>query len=433
MKGTKGTGRDIHPGMLEKYYHSRGAMAYEAGRFDQAIRFLRKALSLEDQAYTRSHLSLVYEGKGDQKRALEELTRAIRIMPTNAEYYFRRSTLWRRLGDSERADEDYAAAVEIDPNLRRLEAIREALRKVEQAFTRSERDERLDHADPHDRRLKGILARMKASREERLRAFHSRSCLVNCPAFCCYFSKDLVLHGVLIGPWKLQAIRECLRKKHLREEDFIERFVVGDEALRLRLIPPDLVITEKNQRVVFSPKGTDKRLGADLAQNLPVGRGYTRINWMTEESAACAFLTNGRCAIHDLADEPALPACKEFFCLTGFVFLALANLGALSREEMEGIGMDRSNSMAIEAALLLARAVYEDVGLSDLEARLAGTIGEALEADKERDGARLTSLINRCRRLERLHAARMDSQVRRLRNEVVGLLAGKAGPEHPNG
>jgi Flp pilus assembly protein TadD len=422
VKKTKEIWRGVRPDMLEKYYHSRGATACEEGRFDQAIRLMRKALTLDDQAYTRSHLSLAYEGKGSQKRAMEELTRAIGLAPTNPEYYLRRSALWQRMGDPNRAGEDWATAIGIDPNLRRLEEIRGALRKIEQSFSPNESTEEPERASPRDERLKAILARLRVSRLQRGQALSIESCPVNCPAYCCYFSKDLAVHGVLMGPWKLRAVREFLRKSHLDERDFIEKYIVTDETLRLKLIPPHLVISEKGQRAVFYPKTTAKRVGADLAQNLPLSRDYRRISWMTGESAACAFLGDRRCSIHGLASEPALSACKEFLCLTGFMFLALILLGVLTSEEVQRVDMARSNYVAVEAALLLAREVFEDRDLSDLELRLQGTIRQALEADKECDNVRLEDLVGRCEKIERMRTARLSAQLQLLRNKVTNFL-----------
>ncbi len=86
--------------LAEKHFHSRGAASYEEGRFDQAIRFLRKALSLEEHAYTRYHLSLSYLGKGKLDLALREITRAIQLAPSCAEYYERRAAMWRLKGDT---------------------------------------------------------------------------------------------------------------------------------------------------------------------------------------------------------------------------------------------------------------------------------------------------------------------------------------------
>ncbi len=38
--------------------------------------------------------------------------------------------------------------------------------------------------------------------------------------------------------------------------------------------------------------------------------------------------------IHDLGDEPSLPSCKEFLCMTGLVFIVLDFLGAVSKDKL---------------------------------------------------------------------------------------------------
>jgi hypothetical protein len=410
--------------MLEKYYHSRGAAAYDEGRFDQAIRFFRKALVLDNQAYTRSHLSLAYEGKNDPKRALEQITKAIGLAPSNPEYYLRRSVMWRREDDEKRAKEDYAAAIRIDANYARLEEIRAAVHAVEQAFSHSERDELPETSAVRDKQLRGILERVTALGEQRRRAVENRSCIVACPAFCCHFTKELALHGVIVGPWKLRAVRDLITQRGLKEEEFLEKTSISEEELRLRLIPPDVVMKAQGQQVIFYPKRTGTRLGPDLMQNLPSGRGYDRIGWITEEARTCAFLADGRCSIHDLAGEAALPACKEFICLTGFVFLVLVHLGIMNEEELREFDMKESNRLALEAVLLLAKHMYGNERTVKLESDLRNIIRQAIDADRMEDTGKGVELINRYRLLEGRYTSRLSGQLELLRRDIRRLSKG---------
>src|SRR5208282_1355566 len=110
--------------MREKYLHSQGAALYEEGRFDEAIEFLREAIALDEHAYTQYHLGLSFLAKHDLDRALAALGRAIELAPVTARYYYERSTVWRLRGEPVRADEDYRAALRIDPQYGRREKIR---------------------------------------------------------------------------------------------------------------------------------------------------------------------------------------------------------------------------------------------------------------------------------------------------------------------
>jgi len=413
----------VDPRMLEKYYHCRGAAAYEEGKFNQAIRFFRKAVALDDQSYTRSHLSLAYEGKNDHKRAFKEIVRAIGLSPSNPEYYLRRSAMWRRSGDDKRADEDYATAIRLDADCARTEEIRVALTAIERAFACTQTDEWLEGAMVRDDHLKALIAERVGFRDKQRQAVESRSCLVPCPAFCCHFSKETFLHGVLIGPWKLQAIREYLRRNGLEEEEHVEKVAINDHELRLRLIPPDLVMVEKGQRVVYFPRRTETRVGPDLAQNLPVGRGYGRIGWFTEDARACAFLANGRCMIHDLGGEHALPACKEFLCLTGFVFLVLAHLGVATESEMQALETAESNGLAVEAALLLAQYIYNNKAIAGLEQELHEALKYAVEADSREEMVKRDRFVVRYREAEGRYSVFLSRQIELLRKDVRRLIA----------
>ena len=208
--------------MAEKYYHSMGAALYEEGRFDEAIRFFEQALSLDEQPYTRCHLGLSFMAKDDLDRALKETTRAIQLCPAEAEYYYRRSAVWRRSGEHARAIADMEEAARLDPNYRRIERIRAGAERLGKAAC-------------------GGKAQVG-------------SCIVPCPAYCCYFSHEPVVHGVCIGPWKLRAIRQFLQEKGLHEAEFLERLLFSEEEQYVRMIPPHFVVKEQGQKVVFFPK-----------------------------------------------------------------------------------------------------------------------------------------------------------------------------------
>jgi len=265
--------------MAEKYYHSMGAALYEEGRFDEAIRFLEQALSLEEQPYTRCHLGLSFMAKGDLGRALTETTRAIRLCPAEPEYYSRRSAVWRASGEHARAIADIEEAVRLEPNYRRIEKIRagaEILRKA------------------------ACSGKAQAG-----------SCIVACPAYCCYFSHEPVVHGVCIGPWKLRAIRQFLLELGLHEAEFLERLLLSEEEQYVRMIPPHFVVKEQGQKVVFSPRRRNKVLGRRLLHGLPRGRDYGPLAWITPKARPCVFLDGGKCSVHDLEPEIRAKGMEE--------------------------------------------------------------------------------------------------------------------------
>ena len=335
--------------MAEKYLHSQGAALYEEGRFDEAIELFKKAITLDEHAYTQCHLGLSFLAKHDLDRALAALGKAIDLSPSTARYYHERSTVWRLRGDKGRADEDYHAALRIDPYYGFREKIRAGAGILQAADPAGHLPEGHGHT----------------------------SCIVPCPSYCCHFGGEPVVHGVFIGPWKLRALRSFFREEGLREEAFLGRLPFRRVKEHTRLIPPNFVVKEGGQDVVFYPKRARRRLRKGPLKDLPRGRDYGELAWITEEARACVFLDKGRCTIHDLGDEPALPACKEFFCLTGLVFLTLTRLGLVSRADIEARGMAELNRSAVEILLVLADAPVTEAGLLLGRERISAIIGGA--------------------------------------------------------
>lgn len=311
---------ELNRAMAEKYYHSQGAVFYEEGRYDEAARCFLKALALDDRPYIRHHLGLSYMGKGDLDGALKEMTRAVDLAPLSAEYRYERSMVWRRKGDGQRADEDYRKAVQIDANYARIGRIRDSAGVLEKAFLGCGMDnERLlqEASRIKNEELRAIADGMVISAKNAEKAFEGKSCIVPCPAYCCHFSHEPVVHGLMIGAWKLQAIEKFLREKGLQQEAYVGALLFDRETHLTRLIPPDYILRHNGGHSVFYPRRTSRPLGTGLLRNLPKGMGYRELVWITQEARTCAFLDRGRCIIHDMGGDPALSACKEFLCLTG--------------------------------------------------------------------------------------------------------------------
>ena len=184
-----------------------------------------------------------------------------------------------------------------------------------------------------------------------------------------------MVHGVCIGPWKLRAIRQFLLELGLDEAEFLERLLFSEEEQHVRMIPPHFVVKEQGRKVVFFPKRRNKVLGRRLLHGLPRGREYKPLAWVTAKARPCVFLDSGKCSVHDLGDEPALPACKEFFCLTGLVFLWLSRLGLISASGIRAKGMAELNRIAAETLFAVSEGLHADESDAVLRARICNAIG----------------------------------------------------------
>jgi hypothetical protein len=229
-----------------------------------------------------------------------------------------------------------------------------------------------------------------------------------------------VLHGLYISPWKLQAVRRFLKENGLREEEFLGSLPFGREEERLRLVPPHVVVKDAAGRAVFYPKRSDHMLSAALARGMPRATDFRELAWITTEARACAFLDKGRCVIHDLGGEPALPACKEFLCLTGYVFRVLDSLG-LALREMATRSMEELNGIALEALLLASDRLYGNERLGRLENEMAVALKAALEADTRGDEGLVADLIGGYLGLEARYRRTFSLQKRVLEEEIVRL------------
>ena len=164
----------------------------------------------------------------------------------------------------------------------------------------------------------------------------------------------------------------------------------GEEHL-VRLIPPHHAVKERGAEFVYYPKRGKKALDKALLEGLPKGKDYQELLWINEKSRACAFLHERRCIIHDLGGERGLPACKEFLCMTGFVFVMLDHLGLIEGFQLRTRSMTRLNRLAVKALLILGRTLYDE-GLTRL--RTEGY--EVLKAAVEADTRAVSGEVDRC-------------------------------------
>jgi hypothetical protein len=411
---------------LEKYCHSRAALLHQEGQFARAVRFFKRSLRLDDRPAVRCDLALTYLNKGDPDRALREINAAIACTPDAAEYYSRRSTIWRAKGEDAKADEDERTAVRCDKNYERITRIRASAAALRRAFF-DDPVRAPEHAGIKDRRLRAVVTQADKLLFGAGEALRGRSCIVPCPAYCCHFGHEPIVHGVWIGAWKLRAVRAFLKEEGLREKAFIAALPVRLKGYLARLIPPHVVMRQGGQEIVFYPRRARARLGKRLMNEAPKGMDYRDVTWFTADARACVFLKDRRCMIYDVGGEPALPSCKEFFCLTGFVFLVLEHLGIASAAELKGKPMAALNEAAVEALLLLHDRVYGDgTELSSMSAAVRQTLVTAVGADAAgAPGREVDIIVDRYRRQENEYRQRFSAELKCVAERVRAVVTAK--------
>lgn len=412
---------DLKRRLMEKYLHSQGAALYDEGCTDEAIALLKQAVALDDRSYTRWHLSLAFKDRNNLPQALYEIDRAITLNPLVARYYYERSRLQKTMGNHHEACLDIQKAVDLDGNYSRIDEIREALGSLDHELSGTT-SRLLGDRRINSQSLAEVLAHGTGGSELVVPDFDGLSCTLPCPAFCCYFEGSPVLHGLTIGPWKLLKIRELLRQNGLAEEQFLDRVDLTGEGQILSLIPPHHVLREHGRSCVYSPKKGPPRLHPTLLASLPKGRGYQDLVWIHTESCQCSFLHDRRCMIHGVGDEPALPACKEFFCLTGFVFALLIQWDLIEMETVPAKTMKHLNQVAIEAALIVAKELCRDDDLNSAKKSLEAAVADALKADRQGDHEGIPCLINRIQEQDRRLIKAVTVRKTTIRRKLTCLL-----------
>ena len=188
--------------MLEKYLHSKGAVFYDEGSTDEAINCFQQAITVNEKPYTRYHLGLALLQKGDLSGALVEISRAIELNPAIPEYHYPRGLLWKAAGDDGRSEEDRDRAIALDPNYRRIDIIRSAIKAARQAFYNAGIQALPDPCGRANRELQDIVRTIEEARQSVRETFEQASCTLACPSYCCHFSDVPLLHGIYIGPWE---------------------------------------------------------------------------------------------------------------------------------------------------------------------------------------------------------------------------------------
>ncbi len=346
--------REDADALKEKYFHSMGAALTREGDLEEAVVFFQRAIDIRETPYAGYGLAQALRASGDMAGAVGAMSRAIKLAPGTAEYYHERSEFLKALGRPDLADDDVKKAVCLDRNYERIEEIRRAARIAEEAFHPPTRS---GEGESEKVRSKELLLILEGGSGKDI--FYKPSCPVrHCPAYCCHFTGKLLLHGVTIGPWKLQGLRRHFQENGLREEDLLDVFPVAEAEHAESLFSPEDVMKLGGVPSVTFPRQGTSRLGRDLAGDMPKDKDYRTLMWTGEDARPCVFLSGGRCSLYDVGDEASLDPCASFLCMTGFVFVVLRSLGLIDREAMGARSMAELNGIAVDALIILARDVY---------------------------------------------------------------------------
>lgn len=363
--------KDDVDGLKEKYFHSMAAALTDEGDLEEAVVFFQKAIDIRQTPYGWYGFSMALQKAGDLAGAVGALTRAIKLAPGTPEYYRERSIILESMGRTDLADEDKKRAISLDRNSERVDTIIEASRIVGEAFFKSVIPEDVEKSEAGDEWSTAAICAFGQEKKQMEDALRKPSCPVRvCPAYCCYFTGKLLKHGVTVGPWKLNALREHFRRNGLLEEEYLETFFLTGEEYAESLFPPQDIMKKGDAEFVVFPRQGRQPLGMEMARSIPKARGYTTLMWVDDGARPCAFLTDRRCSIYDVGGEPALEPCSSFLCMTGFVFVVLGYLGIVNESMLEGMTIVELNGIAIEALIVLAQDVYgnEEVKASRQEA-----------------------------------------------------------------
>jgi tetratricopeptide (TPR) repeat protein len=326
-------------------------------------------------------------------KAIIELSRAIELNPDVPEYYFERSRVFRMIGESLNAQKDERRAIELDNSYARIETIKASLQTVKDALSGPAWLDELLESGIKDQRLREIVGCLREVLHENREILENASCLLPCPSYCCHFIGETILHGVHIGPWKLHAIRKSLREKGLSEDEYLGRMPYRGEQHLKELIPPQYIVSEKGEQWVYHPLRQKSTLHKALLRDLPKGKEYQTLVWINEKARTCVFLQGGRCMIHNVGGEPGLPSCKEFLCLTGFVFVVLKYLVLVDESEIASRNIRELNKIAIESLLMLASELFGHESVVEHRNMIEDLLKKVLEADRSENKRVMNGLI----------------------------------------
>ena len=163
-------------------------------------------------------------------------------------------------------------------------------------------------------------------------------------------------YGVHIDPTGLPAVRAFLRTSNLVEDEYLARVEKSQVPGAFRPFDSWFAADEDGKEHLYYIRRGSRRLGT-IDTPLPRTLSVVEIGWLTSRSRQCAFVCDSGCAVHDVGDPPGPAACRQFLCVTAFVFLLLADQGMTSLEALSGQSMADLHETALAALPLLAAGV----------------------------------------------------------------------------
>jgi tetratricopeptide (TPR) repeat protein len=110
----------------------RGMMAMQAGRFDQAIDFCRRALRLQPaNVFAQLGLADSFEKEGKFTEAIVEVQRAIVLLPDSPQQRLNYAYCLYRLGRLDEAVAECEAALKLQPDFAAAKHAEEQIRLVQ--------------------------------------------------------------------------------------------------------------------------------------------------------------------------------------------------------------------------------------------------------------------------------------------------------------
>ena len=98
------------------YYYGKGIVYSVGGELEAAVKEFEKARELGfENTDLYENLAIYYNGKKQYGKTIELLTRAIEISPKSKGLYKFRGSIYRMLGDLDKAEADYTRQIEVSP------------------------------------------------------------------------------------------------------------------------------------------------------------------------------------------------------------------------------------------------------------------------------------------------------------------------------
>jgi len=106
-----------HPNSVMAFHHL-GLVYMKAGRVEDAIRVLKKAIEIDElSSESMINLGAIYFGQGNLDKSQELNEKAIAVQPDSAQAYANLGLIWQQRNELEKAISSYEKAIQHDPKL----------------------------------------------------------------------------------------------------------------------------------------------------------------------------------------------------------------------------------------------------------------------------------------------------------------------------